>query len=93
MPNRLRYDASAALPFIQPAAIRGLKPSLESARAETLADVADLKQQRKIPQDKLPLDAGFIELPTELLAGGADFLRWDEPAAREWRRADEAPGA
>lgn len=74
MPNRLRYDASAALPFIQPAALRGLKPSLEAARVETLADVVDLKQRRKIPEDKLPLDAGFIELPTELLAGGADKL-------------------
>ena len=74
MPNRLRYDASAALPFIQPAALRGLKPSLEAARAETVADVADLRQKRKIPEDKLPLDAGFIELPTELLAGGANKL-------------------
>ena len=74
MPHTLRYDPSAALKFIEPAALRGLKPSLDAARAETLADVADLQQNRKIAADKQPLDAGFIELPAELLAGGADQL-------------------
>jgi glucose-6-phosphate isomerase len=74
MSNTLRYDATAALSFIEPAALRGLKPSLEAARAETIADVADLKQKRTIPADKQPLDSGFIELPSELLAGGADQL-------------------
>ena len=74
MPNILRYDASAALPFIEPAAMRGVKASLEAARAETLTDVVDLKQKRTIPADKRPLDSGFIELPTDLLAGGADKL-------------------
>lgn len=74
MANTLRYDATAALGFIEPAALRGLKPSLEAARAETIADVADLKQKRTIPADKQPLDSGFIELPSELLAGGADQL-------------------
>ncbi len=74
MPNALRYDASAALPFIEPAAMRGVRASLEAARAETLADVVDLQQSRKIPVDKQPLDSGFIELPTELLAGGVDQL-------------------
>lgn len=74
MPNTLRYDATAALGFIEPAALRGLKPSLEAARAETLADVTDLKQKRTIPADKQPLDSGFIELPSELLAGASDRL-------------------
>ena len=74
MLNTLRYDASAALPFIEPAALRGVKASLEAARTETLGDVNDLKQKRTIPADKQPLDSGFIELPTELLAGGADKL-------------------
>lgn len=74
MANTLRYDATAALGFIEPAALRGLKPSLEAARAETIADVADLKQKRAVPADKQPLDSGFIELPSELLAGGADRL-------------------
>lgn len=74
MPHTLRYDATAALKFIEPAALRGLKPSLEAARAETLADVTDLKQKRAIPEDKQPLDSGFIELPSELLAGGSDRL-------------------
>lgn len=74
MSNTLRYDASAALPFIEPAAVRGLCASLEAARSETLADVADLKQKQAIPVDKQPLDSGFIELPTELLAGGSGDL-------------------
>lgn len=26
-----------------------------------------------------------------VLAGAADFLRWDESAARKWHRADDAP--
>jgi glucose-6-phosphate isomerase len=74
MPNTLHYDATTALKFIEPAALRGLAPSLEAARAETLADVADLRQKRAVPADKQPLDSGFIELPAELLAGGADQL-------------------
>ncbi|MEO6790461.1 MAG: hypothetical protein ABI187_05785 [Ornithinibacter sp.] len=28
-----------------------------------------------------------------VLAGVADFLRWDASAARAWHRPDEAPGA
>lgn len=74
MANSLRYDASAALPFIEPAALRGLHPALEAARIETLTDVSDLKLKRTIPADKLPLDAGFIEMPAELLAGGCGKL-------------------
>ncbi len=36
--------------------------------------MADLKQKRTIPADKQPLDSGFIELPSELLAVRADHL-------------------
>lgn len=46
--------------------LQKLAPRLESARREVLEDIG-LWQQGRVPKDKEPLDAGFIELPERLL--------------------------
>jgi glucose-6-phosphate isomerase len=45
-----------------------LSPRLAGARAEVLADAQLWKDGGKVPPEKEPLDAGFIELPERLLA-------------------------
>jgi glucose-6-phosphate isomerase len=45
-----------------------LAPRLEAARAETLADVELWDSKRPVPENKQPLDAGFVELPERLLS-------------------------
>jgi glucose-6-phosphate isomerase len=57
---------------MEPGDLAALAPKLEAARAETLADV-DLWQSRgPVPNDKEPLDAGFLTLPERLLADHAE---------------------
>ncbi len=67
MTKLLRYDPSAALPFIDPQAMSDLIAPLEAARDETYADVALLRGGQSIPPAKEPLDSGFIDLPQRLL--------------------------
>jgi len=66
----LQYTWSGALlpqTGIQEADLRALAPKLEAARQEVLADVALWKSGAKVPAEKDPLDAGFIDLPQRLL--------------------------
>ncbi|MCA9239259.1 MAG: glucose-6-phosphate isomerase [Planctomycetales bacterium] len=44
-----------------------LAPQLEAARTEVLDDIALWNSGEKVPKEKDPLDAGFIELPERLL--------------------------
>ena len=47
--------------------LRKLAPALEAARTEALADVDLWRSGKDVPQEKDPLDAGFIDLPDRLL--------------------------
>ena len=79
MPAPLTYDNAAALALLPAHAAEALRPDLEKAREEVFADVALFEAGGPVPEEKRPLDAGFIELPRKLLAakdGGelADLL-------------------
>lgn len=67
----LVFDAGGALiegTGISQADSDGLTPDLEKARREMLTDDLDLFHgDGPIPQDKQPLDIGFLELPERLL--------------------------
>ncbi|TWT87210.1 Glucose-6-phosphate isomerase [Pseudobythopirellula maris] len=67
----LKYDPSAALfdnGGINQAELDALKPRLEAARAEVLADAELWASGAEAPPEKEPLDAGFHMLPDRLLA-------------------------
>jgi glucose-6-phosphate isomerase len=77
----LSYDPSGA--FLDEHGIRrsdlaDLAPRLEGARAETLADVALSNSGQAVPENKQPLDAGFIELPERLLSAYKQDRRGSE---------------
>ena len=55
---------------------------LQSARDEAFADVDLLRSGDPIPQEKQPLDSGFIDLPARLLAGEDGLLERMETAAK-----------
>jgi len=66
----LRYDpAGVMIPEtgLSPDDLRQLAPRLEAARAEVLADVDLWTGGGKVPAEKDPLDAGFLNLPERLL--------------------------
>lgn len=69
IPN-ISYDPTAA--FIRRTGIsqqdlKWLKPQLLAARNEVLDDLTLWKQNGPVPDEKQPLDAGFIDLPERLL--------------------------
>ncbi|MCA9038752.1 MAG: glucose-6-phosphate isomerase [Planctomycetaceae bacterium] len=78
MGTSLKYQPQPAISQIPSADWNDLKPDLEAARAETLADVDLLTSGESIPDQKQPLDSGFIMLPANLLeeqkAKGAESL-------------------
>lgn len=66
----LTYDPSNAyLPEhgLSPTDLADLAPKLDAARAEMLLDLQLLRSGNPIPEQKKPLDAGFIDLPERLL--------------------------
>jgi glucose-6-phosphate isomerase len=66
----LVYDPQGALDGdagISPADLEALEPQLDQARAEVLADLEQW-QQGRVPDDRQPLEPGFIDLPSRLLA-------------------------
>ncbi len=67
MSELLSYHPEAALAVLPGGLSRDLARALESARQDTLNDV-EIWQSGQIPQDREPLDAGFIQWPEELLA-------------------------
>jgi len=68
MSNSLRYDPSAALSCLPSGALESLSPELDAARAEVLADVDLFNSGSAVPGEKVPLDAGFIHYPRQLLS-------------------------
>ncbi|MCH7687302.1 MAG: glucose-6-phosphate isomerase, partial [Planctomycetes bacterium] len=67
MTNEIQYDPSAAHTLLKTSHLREIEPDILSAREEIAQDVELLKSEREIPADKEPLDAGFVNLPAELL--------------------------
>lgn len=64
----LQYDPAAARRLLERQHFQSVEPSLLKARADVLSDVDLLRSGAEVPPDKRPLDAGFIELPHELLS-------------------------
>ncbi|MEZ6124491.1 MAG: glucose-6-phosphate isomerase [Planctomycetaceae bacterium] len=67
MSTLLTYDPSAAVGYLDAGRLASLKTALEAARDETLSDVELWQSGAKVPAEKDPLDAGFIQWPEELL--------------------------
>ena len=63
------YDPSAAAKVIGADALETALPSILAARDETYSDIALMDGGSSIPEDKQPLDAGFINWPRQLLDG------------------------
>ncbi|MCA9088920.1 MAG: glucose-6-phosphate isomerase [Planctomycetaceae bacterium] len=76
----ISYDPSAARVLIDDSTWNELGPSLLKARDEVFADI-ELMHSGSIPDEKKPLDAGFIDLPQRLLAGEANLLDQIEESA------------
>jgi glucose-6-phosphate isomerase len=86
MSAALTYDPSAALQYLNPGARDALAPKLEAARKDVIADIALLTSKAKLPPEKDPLDAGFIDWPARLLAGDENgLLRKIEDSAKRFR--------
>jgi len=86
----LRYDPTAAQRLIDDQLLTAVGDKLVAARDDVLADVELLGSGKPVPGDKQPLDAGFIELPANLLAereriGNESLLGQIENAARRLR--------
>jgi len=67
MSASLKYDPSAALKLLPEGTVASLTPALDAARAEVLADIELFESGGEVPAAKVPLDAGFINLPQQLL--------------------------
>ncbi|MBT6155727.1 MAG: glucose-6-phosphate isomerase [Planctomycetaceae bacterium] len=68
MTNGIRYNPTAAHKLLDDQRVTAMRDKVLAARDEALADVELLKSGDAIPNEKQPLDAGFINLPAELLA-------------------------
>jgi len=93
MTNLLRYDDSAARRLIDNQLYETLQPDLISAREEMLADISLLGTDQ-IPASKQPLDAGFQNLPQQLLdeyesKQGESLLGKIETKAQELREQSD----
>jgi glucose-6-phosphate isomerase len=67
-PNHpIRYDFSAARGMLGAGKFEALQPALLAARKELFEDVDLLHSGKPVPQNKQPLDSGFIDLPRRLL--------------------------
>ena len=67
----LSYNPAAAVidgTGMSPDDLKNLAPQLDAARQETLADAELWQNGGPVPENKRPLDAGFIHLPERLLA-------------------------
>ncbi|QDU00031.1 glucose-6-phosphate isomerase [Gimesia aquarii] len=93
MENFLRYDDSAARRLIDNQLYEALQPDLIAAREEMLKDVTLLGTDQ-IPASKQPLDAGFQNLPQQLLdeyesQKGESLLGKIEAKAQELREQSD----
>lgn len=67
MSSPIQYQPGPARASIQDEHWDGLTDALEAARKEVFQDVELFNSGGKVPTEKDPLDAGFIELPKKLL--------------------------
>ncbi|MCH2201702.1 MAG: hypothetical protein MK102_07015, partial [Fuerstiella sp.] len=67
LPMLIRYDPSAALAITPENRFAASAGALEAARIDVLADVELFKSGEAVPDDKQPLDAGFVSWPEDLL--------------------------
>ncbi|MFG0334028.1 MAG: glucose-6-phosphate isomerase [Maioricimonas sp. JB049] len=83
MSELLRYDDAAARKLLDGRHWTQLTPALEDARDEVLRDIELFNSGGDVPEEKQPLDAGFIEYPRRLLDGAEDGLldRMNESAS------------
>lgn len=93
MANLLRYDDSAARRLIDNQLYETLQPDLIAAREEMLKDIT-LLGTNQIPAHKQPLDAGFQNLPQQLLdeyesQKGESLLGKIEAKAQELREQSD----
>lgn len=65
--EQLTYSPAAAVPLLSPGRLEELKPALISARDRVLSDVETWQAGITPPVEDIPLDAGFIQWPEELL--------------------------
>lgn len=89
MSQPIRYTPPSAHKLLKTDHLKEIEPELLAARDEVLSDIA-LYRSGNIPPEKQPLDAGFINLPAELLEEYAadpegSLLGWIEVAAAELR--------
>ncbi|MCA9049820.1 MAG: glucose-6-phosphate isomerase [Planctomycetaceae bacterium] len=90
----LNYDFSAAEGYLAPGRLTGLQSALEAARDEVLNDVELWQSGDTVPPEKVPLDAGFIQWPEELLLNlkdqgeGSLVARLEKCAARLQQNVD-----
>ena len=70
MPNLLQYDWSGCLlrgTGISREQFAELEPHLQAARGEVLdVDIPLFASGQSVPDEKVPLDAGFVELPSKI---------------------------
>lgn len=93
MTNSIRYYDSAARKLIDEKWYEELQPALMAAREEMLKDI-ELLGSDAIPADKQPLDAGFQNLPQQLLdeyesQGSESLLGRIEAKAQELREQSD----
>ncbi|MEQ9067985.1 MAG: glucose-6-phosphate isomerase, partial [Gimesia chilikensis] len=93
MTNFIRYDDSAARKLIDEKWYEELQPALMAAREEMLKDI-ELLGSDAIPADNQPLDAGFQNLPQQLLdeyesQGSESLLGRIEAKAQELREQSD----
>jgi glucose-6-phosphate isomerase len=86
MSDLLQYNPANAHALIKHEHFEDLEPDLLAARSEMLADVELMRSGGEVPSEKTPLDAGFQNLPAELLAehkksGAASLLGQIEATA------------
>ena len=84
MPKSITYSP-AATGFLIGDQLQLIASHLQEARDEAFADVELLHSGGKIPESKQPLDSGFIDLPSRLLAGEDDLLERMEATAQSLR--------
>ena len=63
----IQYNPSAAVQYLSEGRLESLRSAIESARDEVLNDVELWQSGNTVPEDKQPLDAGYIQWPEELL--------------------------
>lgn len=67
MSDLITYSPDAALGYLRDGTLDGLRDSITAAAQETIDDVELWQSGGEIPEQKQPLDAGFIQWPEELL--------------------------